>query len=209
MIEAGKYVQIGEAWLAVVRRIMQSGEEVENGLEKYRELKGITFCISCNEDNDKILQEYGDRKKIQWMKHNFEDMQPVKELHNANSYASRLYKYGGEKNQIEWVIDKINNKRNVRSATITTFEPLTDSDYIPCISLLDFDVNDNVLDVYVYARALDFGGKAYANMICIKDLLADVAKDTNCLIGNMHFICKSVHIYSYDYDEINKILEVN
>lgn len=209
MIEAGKYVQIGEAWLAVVKRIMQSGEEVENGLEKYRELKGITFCISCNEGNDKILQEYGDRKKIQWMKHNFENMQPVKELHNANSYASRLYKYGGEKNQIEWVIDKINNKRNVRSATITTFEPLTDSDYIPCISLLDFDVNDDVLDVYVYARALDFGGKAYANMICIKDLLADVAKDTNCLIGNMHFICKSVHIYNYDYDEINKILEVN
>lgn len=209
MIEAGKYVQIGEAWLAVVKRIMQSGEEVENGLEKYRELKGITFCISCNEGDDKILQEYGDRKKIQWMKHNFENMQPIKELHNANSYASRLYKYGGEKNQIEWVIDKINNKRNVRSATITTFEPLTDSDYIPCISLLDFDVNDNVLDVYVYARALDFGGKAYANMICIKDLLADVAKDTNCLIGNMHFICKSVHIYSYDYDEINKILEVN
>ena len=212
MIEFGQYTYIGEAWVAVIKKIMQLGREVKEGSECYKELKGVIFCISCvenHENTDMILNKYGDSQIIQWMKDNFELVQSVKELHNANSYAARLYNYGGSKNQIQWIIDKINNKKNVRSATITTFEPLTDIGYIPCISLLDFDNNDDILDVYVYARALDFGEKAYANMLCIRDLLEKVASNTNCSMGNIHFICKSVHVYDYDYDKINRILEVN
>lgn len=212
MIEIGQCAYIGEMWLAVAKRIMQLGKEVTDGIETYKEIKGVIFSICNNEESDDIdmvLKKYGDIKKIQWMKSNFELFQPVKELHNANSYASRLYKYGGKKNQIQWVIDKINEKKSTRSATITMLEPLTDFQYIPCISLIDFDVNDRVLDVYVYARALDFGGKAYANMICIKELLTEVSKKTNCKMGNMNFVCKSVHIYNYEYDDINRILKEN
>lgn len=212
MIEIGQCTYIGEMWLAVADRIMRLGKEVTDGIETYTEIKGVIFCI-CNEkesDNiDIVLQKYGDIKKIQWMRSNFELFQPVKELHNANSYASRLYKYGGRKDQIKWVIDKINEKKNTRSATITMLEPLTDFAYIPCISLIDFDVNDDVLDAYIYARALDFGGKAYANMICIRELLTEVSEKTNCKMGKMYFMCKSVHIYNYDYDNINRILKEN
>ena len=207
MIDIGHFASIGEAWLAVAKQILQTGNDViENG-EEYKEKKGISFGVTCVTDKDNIIERFADAGNIQWMKTNFNSVQNIKELHNANSYASRLYNYCGQKNQIEWVVDKIRGKKNVRSATITTFEPLTDVSYVPCVSLLDFDVNEKVLDVYVYARALDFGGKAYANMICIKEILQYVSGKTNYGIGTMHFICKSVHIYSYDYQKINKILE--
>ena len=207
MIDIGQFSCIGKAWLAVAKHIMQMGSEVNQNGEEYKEWKGVSFSIACTTEEDCIINKFADVSNIQWMKNNFESMQPVKELHYANSYAARLYNYGGKKDQIQWVIDKIKCKSNVRSATITTFEPLTDVSYIPCISLLDLDINGKALDVYIYARALDFGGKAYANMICIKEILQNVAKKTNYEIGFMHFICKSVHIYSKDYLKTNRILE--
>ena len=141
------------------------------------------------------------------MENNFREIKKVMELKNANSYGERLYHYMGQKNQIEWVIEKIKKNPYARSTTITTFEPLTDFSYIPCISLLDFDVTDNKLNLYVYARALDFGNKACANFICLFDILEYVAHETNMEIGNINIIMKSAHIYLDDIHNVNKILE--
>ena len=208
-IRENYYNYIGKAWLNIAKEIMSNGVEISRNDERYKELKGITFTVNCNFCEDEILNKYADSKMIKWMRNNFESIQTIKELRGANSYGERLYNYGGEKNQIEWIIKKINEKENVRSATITTFEPLTDTAYIPCISLFDFDVSGNNLDVYVYARALDFGAKAYANMVCIKEMLEKISKLTKYNVGNMHLICKSVHIYDYDYDKIFKIIKEN
>ena len=52
-----------------------------------------------------------------------------------------------------------------RSAAITTFEPHTDTTYVPCISLLDFWRVSGPLELVVYAHRLDFGKKAYGNLV--------------------------------------------
>lgn len=140
------------------------------------------------------------------MRKNFETVGKIPELRYANSYGERLYCYLGKKNQIDWVINKIQQKRNVRSATITTFEPLSDTSYIPCISLFDFDVVGASIDLYVYARALDFGSKAPYNLICILDILDKVAKAVNLNPGTIHLVCKSAHIYDYDYKLVDAII---
>lgn len=207
MFFLGLYDNIGNAWIAILKKIFEDGIIVETLEEKYIEFKGISVDIAVNNDDDPIIEKYGDSSIISWMKSNFEDFQTVKELGHARSYASRLYSYNETKNQISWIIEKIQKKPMTRSATITTFEPLTDEHYIPCISLLDFDKNGDELDMYVYARALDFGGKAYANLICLKKILSDVARELECNSGSIHLICKSVHIYDCSCKKMKQIIE--
>lgn len=206
MKEYGNLNTAGNAWIVLADEILSKGCERKHINEVFTELKGISFSISGSIEHDYIISKYGNQMKIEWMRKNFEVLTPVKELQDANSYASRLFNYCGEKNQIAWVIEKINTDCFTRSATITTFEPLTDIHYIPCISMLDFDIEDNILNLYVYSRGLDFGNKAYGNMICIADILNLVAKQTNLCIGNIYFICKSIHIYDTEYDEMKKII---
>ena len=58
-----------------------------------------------------------------------------------------------------------------RNATITTFQPLTDTSYIPCVSLLDFWLGDGALQPGVYAHGIDFGTKGYANLVELAALI--------------------------------------
>lgn len=210
MREYGNLNTAGNAWIVLADDILSNGFERKRGDETFTELKGVSFSIAGEFLYDQIISEYGDKTKIEWMRNNFEVLSPVKELQDANSYASRLFDYCGQKDQIAWVVEKIRTDRYSRSATITTFEPLTDVHYIPCISMLDFDIEEDTLNLYVYSRGLDFGNKAYGNMICIIDILNLVAKKTNLCVGKINFICKSIHIYDTEYEEMNAIIkEVN
>lgn len=210
MREYGNLNTAGNAWIVLADDILSNGFERKRGDETFTELKGVSFSIAGEFLYDQIISEYGDKTKIEWMRNNFEVLSPVKELQDANSYASRLFDYCGQKDQIAWVVEKIRTDRYSRSATITTFEPLTDVHYIPCISMLDFDIEEDTLNLYVYSRGLDFGNKAYGNMICIIDILNLVAKKTNLCAGKINFICKSIHIYDTEYEEMNAIIkEVN
>jgi hypothetical protein len=51
------------------------------------------------------------------------------------------------------------------SATITTFQPQTDTTYIPCVSLLDFWLPGGAVELVVYAHSIDFGAKGYGNLV--------------------------------------------
>ena len=70
-----------------------------------------------------------------------------------------------------------------RSATITTFEPLLDTTYIPCVSMLDFWAPAGALELVVYAHSLDFGKKAYGNLVELARLQALVAGELDLPVG--------------------------
>ena len=127
------------------------------------------------------------KEEYEWMENNFTKLGTVKELHDANSYASRLYNYMNKKNQIEWVINRLKERRNTCSATITTFEPLVDEQYIPCVSMIDC--------------------KAYVNLVMLYNILKQVAEAINIEVGNMNLTIKSAHVYDKDREKINRILE--
>jgi thymidylate synthase len=69
------------------------------------------------------------------------------ELGRAKSYAVRLFNYAGTgRDQIASVVERLRADQAYRSATVTTFQPLTDTTYIPCVSLLDFWIPNDALD---------------------------------------------------------------
>ena len=118
------------------------------------------------------------------MHENFFTPENVAELGNARSYASRLFDYGAAgRDQLAWVVDRLRADPASRSATITTFEPLNDTTYIPCVSMLDFWAAAGRLELVVYAHSLDFGKKAYGNLVELARLQELVADELGLPLG--------------------------
>ena len=137
--------------------------------------------------DDPLIAELGDPEWLAWMHENFFVEKDVPELGDAKSYAVRLFDYAGEgRDQIAWVVERLRADPACRSATVTTFEPLTDTTYIPCVSLLDFwRPHDDAVELVVYAHSLDFGKKAYGNLVELTRLQEEVAAgSTGASVGS-------------------------
>jgi thymidylate synthase len=155
-----------------------------------------TLDVESPKVDDPIIAQHGDPERLAWMHANFADHSRVAELGDADSYATRLYDYAhAGRDQIRWVIDRLAANPWTRDATVTTFEPLTDTSYIPCVSLLDFWLVEGKLQLGVYAHAIDFGTKGYGNLVELAALQASVAGELGAGVGTLTMTVKSAHIY--------------
>ena len=190
---------IGGAWLGVARRILDQGAESAYDSAPILELERVTLGVAHPASVDPIVSQLGDPDRLAWMHANFTDHSLVAELGDARSYASRLYDYAATgRDQVQWVIDRLHADPSSRSATITTFEPLSDTSYIPCVSLLDFWIRERQLQAIVYAHSIDFGAKGYGNLVELAYLMERVAEGVNVEVGRLDFVVKSAHIYEPD-----------
>ena len=192
---------IGAAWLDTARQILASGAEARYEGEPTKELADLTIVVASPHPDDALIAELGDPEWSAWMRRNFTEPAPVAELGDAASYATRLYDYGG-RNQIAWAIERLGRDPECRSATITTFQPLTDTAYIPCISLLDFWRPDPAgpVELVVYAHSLDFGKKAYGNLVELARLHHRVAEGVSAGVGRLILHAKSAHVYEAEWE---------
>jgi thymidylate synthase len=191
---------LGEGWLRTSRAILERG-----ALERYddqptRELALLTLVVERPSSNDPLIAELGDAEWLAWMHENFFVQKDVPELGNAKSYAVRLFNYAGTgRDQIAWAVERLRADPACRSATVTTFQPLTDTTYIPCVSLLDFWIPNDALELVVYAHSLDFGKKAYGNLVELARLQEHVADELDCPVGRLVVHAKSAHVYEPEW----------
>lgn len=187
---------LGEAWLAVAARILESGRPSRYDGLPMREIAQATLDVAEPDPDDPIIARLADPVRLDWMRRNFVDPARVAALGDARSYASRLHDYGETgRDQLAWVVARLRDNPLSRSATITTFEPLLDSSYIPCVSVLDFWIPEEAVDLVVYAHSIDFGAKGYANLIQLAELQSDLASELGRAPGRLTLIVKSAHIY--------------
>jgi thymidylate synthase len=190
----------GEAWLLVAREILGSGPLATYDGETTRELGLLTLVVERPASDDPIIARLGDAEWLAWMHENFFVQQDVAELGGAQSYAVRLFNYDSAgRDQIAWVIDRLRADPASRSATITTFQPLTDTTYVPCVSMLDFWLPAGQLELVVYAHSLDFGKKAYGNLVELARLQEHVAGELRVEPGRLIVHAKSAHIYEPEW----------
>jgi thymidylate synthase len=187
---------LGEAWAAVAAAILAEGEpSTYNGLPMV-ELAHVTLDVAAPDPDDPLIATHGDSERLAWMRANFTDPARVATLGDADSYATRLYDYERSgRDQIAWVIERLRVDRRSRSATITTFQPLTDTSYIPCVSLLDFWLPAGALELVVYAHSIDFGTKGYGNLVELAAVQGRVADALEVPVGRLVMTVKSAHIY--------------
>jgi thymidylate synthase len=199
---------IGEAWIAIARVIMEFGvASTYDGLAM-REVLMMTITVNDPKPTDSIVERFAEPERLAWMRRNFVDFSEVRELGNADSYATRLHNYAGTGlDQLRWVSDRLRSDPLSRSATITTFQPLSDTSYVPCVSLLDFFVNRGALHLVVYAHSIDFGAKGYANLLELAAIQHEVALSLELPVGTLVMIVKSAHVYDSDVAYMSSVLE--
>ena len=186
---------LGEAWLALSGLVLRDGTNAEYDGLPIRELAVVTLSVAEPDENDPVIAALADPEWLAWMHANFTRPDAVTELGGARSYGARLRDYGG-RDQVEWVVERLRADPASRSATITTFEPVTDTSYIPCVSMLDFwRPHGDAVDLVVYAHSLDFGKKAYGNLVELARLQAEVAVRLDAGVGSLTIHVKSAHVY--------------
>jgi len=198
---------IGEAWIAVAAKILAEGELSRCDGLATRELIMAMLHVKDPRSDDAMIGRFADPARLEWMHLNFTDAAQVAALGGADSYATRLYDYEHRGlNQIDWVIKRLRNDPSSRSAAITTFQPLTDTSYIPCVSLLDFFINHQRLELAVFAHSIDFGTKGFANLVELAYLRQHVADKISSNAGPLTMIVKSAHVFESDVDYMNDML---
>lgn len=191
---------LGEGWLRTSRTILEQGALADYDGQETRELALLTLVVERPSSDDPVIAELGDAEWLAWMHDNFFIQKDVPELGDAKSYAVRLFNYGGAgRDQIAWVVERLRAEPGCRSATVTTFQPLTDTAYIPCVSMLDFWRPHGALELVVYAHSLDFGKKAYGNLVELTRLQEHVAGELGAPIGRLVVHAKSAHVYEPEW----------
>jgi thymidylate synthase len=198
---------IGESWLAVAARIVAGGVPSRYDGLPIRELSLITLLIARPDPDDELIARHAEPERLAWMHANFTDHARVADLGDADSYATRLfdYEHSGH-DQIRWVIDRLRADPSSRSATITTFQPHTDTTYIPCVSTLDFWLPDGAVELVVYAHSIDFGAKGYGNLVELAWLQRHVADALGVPVGRLMMIVKSAHLYETELEYVKGVL---
>jgi len=198
---------IGESWLAVARRIVDSGLSTRYDGLPIRELSLITLAIARPNPEDEIIAAHADPERLAWMHANFADHARVASLGDADSYATRLFDYEHSGlDQVRWVIDRLRTDPSSRSATITTLQPRTDTTYIPCVSVLDFWLPEGAVELVVYAHSIDFGAKGYGNLVELASLQRHVADALGARVGRLLMSIKSAHVYETELEYLKTVL---
>jgi thymidylate synthase len=187
---------LGDGWLSVSRAILERGDDATWGGSPTREVALLTLTVDRPDSRDPLIAQLGDPEWLDWMHRNFFVHEEVPELGRARSYAQRLFAYGGAgRDQIAWVVDRLRADPECRDSVITTLEPLADTTYIPCVSMLDFWLRDGAVELVVYAHSLDFGKKAYGNLVELAQLQEHVAGELGANVGRLVVHVKTAHIY--------------
>jgi len=199
---------LGEAWLDVARLVLTHGVNSSFKGLPLLETELVTLEISHPNPDDPVIAQNAPPGWLDWMRRNFTDHSRVAELGGARSYASRLFDYAGVgRNQLDWVVEKLTKDPIASYATITTFEPLTDTTYIPCVSLLDFWLRAGRLELISYAHSIDFGKKGFANLVQLAELQRHVAERLQVPEGNLVFIVKSATIYTTEVEAMRTVVD--
>jgi hypothetical protein len=198
---------IGDAWLKVANVILTHGTPSTFGGLPLLECDLVTLDVQYPNPDDAIIAQYASQEWLAWMRSNFTDYSRVRELGDARSYASRLFDYmGSGRNQIAAVLETLRRDAHASYATITTFEPLTDVSYIPCVSLLDFWLRSGSLELVVYAHSIDFGKKGFGNLVQLAELQREVASELNVPVGPLVMIVKSATIYQTELSLMSEMI---
>ena len=198
---------IGEAWLAVARLILDNGTPSHWEGLPFIEIERVTLDIAQPGPDDALIARHASADWLDWMRANFTERTRVAALGDARSYASRLFDYGGAgRDQLAWVVEKLRRNPAASDATITTFEPLTDTTYIPCVSLLDFWLRAGRLELVATCHSIDFGKKGYGNLVQLAALQRHVADQLGCAVGPLVMVVKSAHIYETERDAMAEVV---
>lgn len=196
-----KSTTLGNAWITAMETVMAEGEDIFDEDVQLREIRNLYITIDTISDSDSILRAYADHDRIELMKKKYATCGLVGDY--KIDYGSYIYDNNGV-NQIDWVIDRIRNKPETKSATITLHKP--GEEKLSCLSMIDFKYRNGLLDMSVVYRSQNIYWSHPGNLLALRQIQTDVAQALGYELGAIELAVISAHIYKDDFIKVNKIL---
>lgn len=193
---------LGEAWIEAMHMVINEGELINDEDVMLKEIRNLYISIDSIDEDDAILQKYADKKRISLMKEKYSTCGLVGDY--KIDYGSYIYNNNGV-NQIDWLIERIKNKPETKSATITLHKP--GEKMLACLSMLDFKLRDGELDMSAVYRSQNVFWSQPGNMLALRHIQEDLAAELKCKIGKVELVIFSAHIYEYDFEKVGDILK--
>lgn len=194
---------IGHAWLESVRSVLRNGSDHFDEDTKLRELLGLSIEIKAPSLEDSIITQYGDEKVLKNMMRKFE--KGIVMNNRPFTYGQRIFDYEGI-DQFEWLVHRLTNKRETKSATITLQFPGDIHPNQPCLTTIDAKIRDEKLHLQFFFRSQNILGRQYANLMALAKLQFDLASRLNVEVGILSGYVASAHIYEYDIKSASTLL---
>lgn len=192
---------LGEAWLKAMNLVMSEGEYINDEDIMLKEIRNLYITIDDVSEEDNIIVKYGDKDRIELMKKKYFTCGLVGNY--KIDYGSYIFNNNGI-NQFEWLCQRLKNKPESKSATISLHR--AGEDKLTCLSLLDFKLRDNKIDMTAVYRSQNIYSSHLGNIIALRKLQKNLANEINAEVGKVELIALSAHIYEYDYEKANSIL---
>ena len=194
---------LGRGWLDVSRAILERGVAATWGGLTTRELPRLTSRVAEPSTDDPVIAELGDPDWLAWMHANFFVHRRVPELGDARSYAHRLFDYGGAgRDQLAWVVDRLRADPTCRDADHHDLRAAR-RHHVHAVReharLLA--ARGDAVELVVYAHGLDFGKKAYGNLVELAHLQERVAAPARgaASAGSLIHV-KTAHVYEPEWE---------
>lgn len=218
---------LGETWLSMVETILKNGSfELDENRGRFA-VPNLRFSSETTQVNDRIIEKYGDKSKIDAMKRvvfesdEMVDFDITPSFRNgAKSYKKRLE----EGKMIDFVVNRLAKIPESKKAvmvfpTYEDYEAVTSSpwnDYLPCIVALQFRVartkGENRLNLTLFMRSWDGFQKGAGDLIVISMIADIVRKKLEDKLGiaiepgRLDGMVTDVHIYENTYENAQNVI---
>ena len=217
---------IGKLWLDMIETILKNGiYELDENRGRFA-VKNLRFASGIANSTDKLIEKYGDKKKIDAMKKVMFESDVMEDFDitpsfrvGAKSYKKRIE----EGKMIDFVVARLSKIPESKKAvmvfpTYEDYEAVLKSpwnDYLPCITALQFRINQrnnkNYLDLTLFMRSWDGFQKGAGDLLVIS-MLGDIVreklqKNLNIPIecGRLDGLVTDIHIYENTYQNAQEV----
>lgn len=194
---------LGECWIACIDHVLRYGSLHKDEDVAIRESLGLSVHVSNPQCQDALIDAVGDRSVIERMLTKFS--KGVEMPERPFTYGSRIFDNSGI-NQFEWIVQRLMNKRETKSATIGLLIPGSEAVNLPCLTTIDAKIRDDKLDLHFFFRSQNIFGRQYANLLALSKLQKDIADACGIGVGALRGYVSSAHIYEFDLPQARRIV---
>ena len=195
---------LGDCWQKCIASVLSHGEKYYDEDVALLEILGMSVEILHPSSDDIFINHVGDKKVINKMLNKFSKGIIMED--RPFTYGQLIYDINGI-DQFEWMIKRLENKPETKSATISLIIPGLDNPNLPCLSTLDAKIRNGVLHLQFFFRSQNIFGRQYANLLALANLHEKLADRIGCSLGSMRGFIASAHIYEYDVAAAKELVD--
>lgn len=205
---------VARTWLRVLKTVMTYGRTKTTrygNTKELREVFNLTAVVTDDDPDNPDFPKYipFSREQLEAYYPQVGTAQPIEGI--AYTYGMRLRDYDGI-DQIQDMVDLLRTRPDSKKMYATTWKVNIDSKASikgdsPCLTQLNGGVQDDKFFLTAHFRSQDMFSGWPLNMYAIRKLQKYVADEANIALGVTTMITHSAHIYAWDWDKAEEILQ--